>query len=406
MIRNMQSQNLMSKMWLRAARAALALAMVPAFGVLATPSAQAQTYKVLKNFDWRPDGSIPMAGLVVFGGKLYGTTYSGGIHRGTVFEMDKMGNETVLHNFQGLGWPVAGLVADSAGNLYGTVSNGGAHEAGAVFKIDTTGAETVLYKFKGGADGGTPYAGLLRDSAGNLYGTTRGGTVFKVDTTGAETTLYTFKGPPDGDEPVAGLVRDGAGNFYGTTASGGNTSGPCAPSGCGIVFKLDTTGKETVLYSFTGVPDGQYPAADLVLDAAGDLYGTTGAGGAGTCAGWPGCGTVFKVNKTTGMETVLYSFAGGTDGAHPEAGLARDAAGNLYGTTAYGGNAICTRFFTGCGTVFKLDTTGAETILHRFVQTDGANPFAGLLQKPAGTFYGTTAYGGRLSRGVVFKLKP
>ena len=155
--------------------------------------------------------------------------------------------------------PYGGLIRDSKGNLYGTTNGGGASGAGVVFKVDTSGNETVLYSFTGGADGGYPLAGVIRDSAGNLYGTTNGGgasgagVVFKVDTSGNETVLYSFTGGADGGFPLwVVLARDSAGNLYGTTAGGG-------ASGAGVVFKVDTSGNETVLYSFTGGADGGNP---------------------------------------------------------------------------------------------------------------------------------------------------
>src|SRR5439155_2369757 len=175
---------------------------------------------------------------------------------------------------------------------------------------------------------------LIRDSAGNLYGTTCcGGTfnygiVFKVDTSGNETGLYSFTGGADGASPLyVALLRDGAGNLYGTTQNGGDTS--CDPPyGCGTVFKLDSAGNETVLYSFVGGTDGQYPLAGVIRDASGNFYGTTSRGGSA------GAGTVFKLNPRTGKETVLYTFQSGpTDGDAPYAGLVMDSTGNLYGTT-------------------------------------------------------------------------
>jgi uncharacterized repeat protein (TIGR03803 family) len=168
---------------------------------------------------------------------------------------------TVLHRFTGADGQnpseYGHLIADSAGDLYGTTSGGGASGAGVVFKLNKTG-ETVLHSFTGGADGGTPYAGLTRDSAGNLYGTTSGGgasgagVVFKLDTTGTETVLYNFTKKPGGTNPYASLIQDSAGNLYGTTSGGG-------ASGAGVVFKLDTTGTETVLHNFTG-GDGGIPS--------------------------------------------------------------------------------------------------------------------------------------------------
>jgi len=271
---------------------------------------------------------------------------------------------TVLHEFKG--YPTDGanpfqehLIGDSAGNLYGTTYSGGASGYGVVFKLDTTGTESVLYSFTGGADGASPYAALLQDSAGNLYGTATGGgiggcipngcgVVFKLDTTGTETVLYSFTGGTDGGYPGAGLIQDAAGNLYSTTFDGG-------ASGAGVVFKLDTTGTETVLYSFTRGADGGGPKAGLIRDSAGNLYGTTASGGASSgCGG--GCGVVFKLD-TTGTETVLHSFTGGAGGAGPSGGLSQDSTGNLYGTAEYDGvfsGDDCKVSFLGCGVVFKL----------------------------------------------------
>ena len=268
-----------------------------------------------------------------------------------------------------------------------------------MFKLDKTGKETVLYSFAGGSDGENPVAGLVWDAKGNLYGITSlggasgYGTVFKLDKAGKETVLHSFTGPAgDGAEPMAGLTRDAKGNLYGTTVYGG--SGTCKNGGldgCGTVFKLDKTSKETVLYSFPGTEsDGTYPDAGLVPDAAGNLYDTTFGGGAS------GAGTVFKLDKT-GKETVLYSFDG-ADGANPVAGLVWDAKGNLYGTTYNGAS--------GYGTVFKLEKTGKETVLHSFVGTDGAHPYAGLVRDAKGKLYGTTYLGGSSDRGTVWKLTP
>jgi uncharacterized repeat protein (TIGR03803 family) len=377
---------------------ALALGAIIMTTGIATPAAQAQTYTLLHRFRVSPtDGANPHAGLIGDpAGNLYGTTdYGGAFGFGVVFKLDKTG-ETVLYSFTGGadgGNPLAGLIRDAAGNLYGTTSYGGASGWGVVFKLDTTGAETVLDTFTPRADGVYPDAGLIGDSAGNLYGTTydggasNGGVVFKLDTTRAETVLYSFTGGADGGHPEAGLIRDPAGNLYGATRWGG-------AFGCGVVFKLDTAGTETVLYSFTGRADGAYPVAGLIQDSAGNLYGTTYEGGAS------GLGVVFKLD-TTGTETVLHTFTGGTDGANPWAGLVRDLAGNLYGTTYDGGAS-------NGGVVFKLDTTGTETVLHTFTggAADGQYPYAGLIRDPAGNLYGTTYRGGFAGQGVVFKIQP
>jgi len=246
---------------------------------------------------------------------------------------------------------------------------------------------------------------LVPNSNGNLYGTTSQqgaygyGTVFKLDSTGKETVLYSFTGTSgDGANPYAGLARDAKGNLYGTTYYGGLES--CNNIGCGVVFKLDTTGKESLLHTFTGTEgDGANPSGGLVRDAKGNLYGTTrfSAGG----------GIVFKVDAT-GKETVLYAFSGHADGDEPFNGtLVRDGRGNLYGTTLLGGDLACSLGY-GCGTVFQVDTTGKETVLYNFTGTggDGENPMAGLVRDTKGNLYGTTAYGGAYGYGTVFKLTP
>jgi uncharacterized repeat protein (TIGR03803 family) len=327
-------------------------------------------------------------------GNLYGTTFGGGTAgRGVVYKLDTAGHETVLYSFTGGadgGDPYAGVIRDSAGDLYGTTFGGGAAGAGVVYKLDPADHETVLYSFTGGADGGNPYAGVIPDSAGNLYGTTYGGgtmwgVVYKLDRGGHETVLYTFGGGADGGNPYAGVIPDSAGNLYGTTYGGA--------AGAGVVFKVNTASQETVLYSFTGGADGWAPNAGVISDSAGNLYGTTVNGGTA------GRGVVYKLD-TAGQETVLYSFRGGADGAFPFAGVIRDSAGNLYGTTYVGG----TRDW---GVVYKLDTAGQETVLYRFTGgADGGNPWAGVIRDSAGNLYGTTAGGGKRGGGVVFKLKP
>ena len=378
-----------------------ALAVMLAFAVFATLSAQAQTYDVLHNFTGGADGAIPQASLVLdAAGNLYGTTSAGGTSNlGTIFKLDANGTKTVLHSFAGGtdgATPQAGLTRDAAGNFYGTTTVGGGSNSGTVFKLDANGTETVLYTFMGGVDGKLPNGPLVLDASGNLYGTTNDGgkanacffgyfgcgVVFKLDTAGRETVLYTFTGGIDGGEPYfAGLVRDAAGNLYGTTAAGGTSDN-------GTVFKLDTTGTETVLYSFGN--EGAQPFAGLVRDASGNLYGTTNNGGSGF-------GVVFKLD-TAGKEKVLHKFTGGADGAIPQASLVLDTAGNLYGTTTAGG-------VLNLGTVFKLDANGAETVLHSFTGgADGKSPYASLVLDPSGNLYGTTTGGGASNLGTVFKI--
>ncbi len=281
----------------------------------------------------------------------------------------------------------------------------------------------VLYSFTGGADGGEVLAGVISDGAGNLYGTTESGgiltglcapqgcgVVFKIDSTGKETVLHRFTGGADGAFPAAALVRDAAGALYGTTLSGGACSWIYDAMGCGVVFKLDpTTGQETVLYSFTGGSDGAAPEASLFFDNAGILYGTSSLGGgdaSGQCQAI-GCGVVFKLDPSTSTYTLLYSFTGAADGGQPIAGLVQDSAGNFYGATSSGGLnvSVCGGF--GCGVIFKLDPAGTYTVLYTFTgQADGGTPVAALIRNADGNLYGTTQNGGNYGWGVAFKLDP
>ncbi|MGB9072893.1 MAG: choice-of-anchor tandem repeat GloVer-containing protein [Terriglobales bacterium] len=336
------------------------------------------TEKVLYNFCSQPncaDGSVPSAGLIFDksanafkGGNLYGTTAYAGVNGGgTVFELSPTGTEKVLYSFcsqpncaDGEG-PYAGLVRDAQGNLYGTTYWGGGPNLGTVFELTPAGIETPLYAFTDDAGDANPSGGLVRDAQGNLYGTTQPfnfdgplvpGTVFELTSAGAYKTLYAFCSKHncgDGSAPFAGLVQDARGNLYGTTGAGGNQS---CYSGCGVVFKVTPSGKEKVLYAFCAQPncaDGAVPVAGLVLDTKGNLYGTSTGGGAF------GYGTVFELSPT-GTEKVLYSFTGGADGGSPQAGLVRDGSGNLYGTTAGGGNNVVCGGVGGfgCGVVFKI----------------------------------------------------
>src|SRR5277367_38696 len=333
------------------------------------------------------------------------------------------GSSKVLYKFRGgtdAGHPFDGIVFDAQGNLYGTTSEGGGTcegmPCGSVFKLtpnsDGGWTETVLHRFKG-SDGEMPYAGLVVDGAGNLYGTTPaggssgGGTAFELkrnsDGTWTEILLHTFcllTNCADGQGPFAGLTLDAAANLYGTTSNGGSL-------GVGTVFKLTPnsggTWTETVLLSFDG-HDGAQPQAGVILDASGNLYGSTMLAGAG------GGGTIFKMTPNpdgTWKEHVLYAFKAGRDGAGPQDGVTLDAAGNLYGTTSLGGSSGCQ---DGCGTIFKLSPKmnggWKETVLRRFTKNDGATPYAGITFDASGNLYGTTRNGGSTNDGVVFKLVP
>ena len=381
--------------------------------VLTHALAQGQTFSVIHTFNGN-DGSWPTGNLVHdAAGNFFGTTIYGGANNcGTIFEMDSAGNVTVLYSVPYSDYcsgPRAGVIRDRAGNLYGTAIGPPTHN-GYIFKLDTAGNFTTLYTFTGGADGSGPESSsLVRDPLGNLYGTTNGGgtsntgTVFQLNAiSGSLTTLHTFNpSGGDGASPYAGLVRDKSGNLYGTTAYGGLLY--CSrPTGCGTVFKLDTTGKERVLHNFAPKQgDGAFPKSALVLDSEGNLYGTTSEGGDDSCLG--GCGTIFKIDAT-GKETVLYAFTGSADGLDPITPLTRDAAGNLYGTTA--GD-----FLSVHGTVFKLDTKGVFTTLYTFTGgSDGSFPNTGLVFDKAGNLFGTAEWGGDQTCinisgcGVIFEI--
>ncbi len=349
--------------------------------------------------------------------------------------------ENVLFNFDngsGGGQLLSGVVLDSSGNLYGTTSNGGltsdctrfgSSGCGVVYEVSPSGAswtESVLYSFTGGTDGGIPGAGVVRDAAGNLFGTTEVGgdnsacsgngcgVVYELAQSGGvwhETVLYTFTGGTDGGDPQAGLILDAAGNLYGTTSIGGNNS-DCPQqrtTGCGVVFKLSPASgggwQETVIHTFTG-NDGATPLAGLTFDSAGNLYGTTAFGGTLSF------GVVFELapNGAGGWKFgVIHNFTGHNDGAGPRASLLSNA-GNLYGSADVDGADFA-------GVIFQLVPGSAGGwkfgVIHTFTGGhDGAHPLGALIADPSGNLYGTSEAGGMLSEcftagcGVAFKLSP
>lgn len=293
------------------------------------------------------DGIDPAAALVRdASGGLYGTTGGG---CSALFKLAPRGGMTLLHAFAGSPndgcRSTAAVVRDCCGNLYGTSVNGGPESSlcpagcGTVFRFDKNGKETVLRSFAGW-DGAYP-GSLLSAGGGVFYGTTSSvglknnfGTVFKIDSTGKEAVLYRFGGGADGANPVGSLVLDSTGALYGTTTHGGDPT--CQ---CGVAFKLDASGKETVLTTF-GPNGAGFPNAGLVADSAGNFYGTTGPP-----TGSQGLGQIFKLDAY-GNTTVLYDFTGGADGAVPN-GVLLGADGNLYGTASGGGEF-------GFGTIFKI----------------------------------------------------
>jgi uncharacterized repeat protein (TIGR03803 family) len=317
--------------------------------------------------------------------------------------------------------PYGSLIRDRQGNFYGTTSLGGSSNClnggcGVVFKLSPLGVETVLYRFTGGSDGANPFGALIRDGSKNLYGTTNYGgvsgcgavskgcgVVFKLTPGGVETVLHAFTGGNDGEAPFSGpLVRDTAGNFYGTTGGGATN--------LGTAFKLTPGGTETVLHAFTGGlngggADGSHPYGGVIIDENGNLYGIAYQSSGGQ-------GNVFKIGSD-GKFSVLHDFTGGADGGNPWGGLVRDNLGNLYGTTLFGGADLRIN----AGVVFKLAPDGTETVLHNFTPppygSDGKYTHTNLIMDQQGNLYGVTFDGGDRrghgdpnGGGVVFQISP
>lgn len=406
----------------RLSSTALVLAAILALLAATLP---AQTLTTLYNFSGlRIDGFSPNGSLLFdTQGNLYGTTEgfgNSGCHKqdlacGTIFKIAPGGTETTLFAFAtgSNAYPMAGVIEDAQGNFYGTTFGTGGPTSldGTVFRLKKQKTLNKLHVFRGSraqpGDGAFPTAGVVMDTQGNIYGTTiQGGsgfgTVFEVSASGAESIRYKFTGP-DGANPFGGLILDTQGNLYGTTTDGGT-------NGDGAIFKLTPSGTETVLHSFAGT-DGQFPLAGVIRDAGGNFYGTTEGGG------MFGEGTVYKLD-TSGKETVLHDFSGSPDGNFPDGALIMDAQGNLYGTTADGGN-IATNCSAGCGTIFKVDSSGKETLLYEFCSkancVDGYRPTGALAFDAQGNLYGSTVYGGtgqcRIGStitgcGTIFKLTP
>jgi uncharacterized repeat protein (TIGR03803 family) len=374
-------------------------------------AAQSQTFASLHSFDGT-DGANPYGELVqATDGNFYGTTAEGGANgQGTVFKITPNGTLTTLYNFCSKSnctdgaLPYSGLVQATNGNFYGTTIEGGASGSGTVFRITQSGTLTTLHSFcseSGCTDGGNPYAALVQATDGNFYGTTfvdganNAGTVFRITPSGALTTIYTFcsQSCADGGNTYAGLIQAANGDFYGTTIDGGTF-------GFGTLFKITPSGTLTALYSFCsvepGCTDGAMPYGALVQGADGNFYGTTALNGGG--ANGPD-GTVFKMTPS-GTLTTLHSFCSQsdcTDGASPYAGLVQATNGNFFGTT-FGGGA------NGIGTAFEITPSGVLTTLHSFDSTDGAGPFEDLAQGTDGSLYGATVAGGTNNDGTIFSV--
>jgi uncharacterized repeat protein (TIGR03803 family) len=380
--------------------------------------------KVLYSFCALPgcsDGSYPEGGVIFDAARnLYGTTNVGGAGYGTVFTLTLDSGKWILKTIYTFttaedGFGPTNLVFDNQGNLYGTTgygggslmcSNGGCGTVFQLVPVNGVWTKNTLYAFTGGADGSVPLTGVVLDNAGNLYGTTweggtnGAGTVFELVRSGnvwTEVVLHSFTGGIDGGTPLSGLVLDNRGHLYGTTSRGGSAN-------FGTVFEVAPTQngwRERVLHSFTGrVSDGAVPwAGSLILDRAGNLYGTTSGGGTSNF------GTVFQLSRPQPgvvIETILCNFLGGNDGSAPYTGVIIDSAGNLYGTTSVGGIGLN-------GTVFTLTNVGGlwtKKVLYSFNATNGSEPFGNLVFDRVGHVYGAAASGGPHDTGVVFEIAP
>jgi uncharacterized repeat protein (TIGR03803 family) len=408
---------------------AVAVTTFLVLAAIASTPVQAQTYSVVHTFTNLPDGSGPYPLIQDEHGNLYGTTEWGGAicggrgaTCGTVYKVDSAGAETILYRFLGGddgANPVAALVQDAAGNLYGTTRGNGAIPAhSTVFKVDPEGRETVLYVFDPSFQACCQDSPLALDEAGNLYGMSPYagepgcgvnqvgcGSLYEVTSSGTFRLLHIFKGT-DGIRPEGGLVRDPKGNLYGTTLLGGDLSCESigGPSGCGTVFKLGSDGKYTVLHTFSGHADGANPLG-VIGGRDGNLYGIAGFGGDLNCYKGAGCGTIFRVD-TKGKFSVLFTF---TPDIMPQPSFAihllRDSEGNLYGVNQVGGANFS-------GFLFKIDPAREFTNLFSFPPTsqlqDGSMPM-GVTRDSAGNFYGTMLLGGSLNNcefgcGTVFKI--
>ena len=404
------------------------VSLVSVILVVAAGASESVNPTVLTSFGVNLNGGSNIYGGVILDarGDLYGATADGGAHgSGVVYRLSGSGGswtETVLYSFRGGlldgANPHASLTWDGQQTLYGTTIAGGLNHnctggCGVVFSLVPISRgqwmETVIYRFTGGADGSVPYAGLTMDSSGNLYGATSTGgssgfgVVYKLSyspTSGwAQTVLHSFSGSADGATPFSAPILDQAGNLYGVTYYGG-------PGNFGTVYQISPVGdswKERILYAFEGASDGANPAASLVFDQAGNLYGTTVLGGSASV------GTAFELNAAGAWtKTVLHNFLGlsSQDGANPN-GLIFDSAGNLWGTTVAGG-------LYNPGTIFELvpqpGGVWQETVDYSFTGgNDGAYPSAGLVLDPFGRFYGTTLWGGLAGHtvgGVAFEIVP
>jgi uncharacterized repeat protein (TIGR03803 family) len=435
-----------SQFWAAVSKALAVMTVTLIIALILAPGAAAGTYKILYNFTGGADGNQPEAAVILdTAGNLYGTTILGGAFGdGVVFEVIKNSDgtwtESVLHSFAGGtdgATPHSGLTFDASGNLYGTTQGGGTSSAGTVFELvpnsDGTWTESVLYSFTGGSDGASPWAGLIFDATGALYGTTYLGgasglgVVYKLTPnsggTWTESVLHTFTGGDnDGSNPRFGsLIFDTAGKLYGATTTGGGTTCYDGEPGCGAIFEMkpqsDGSWKEKVILNFNTY--GLIHGEGVVFGPAGHLYGVAVGG---YNSGVPNdLGAIFELTPGADgkwTERLLHEFHGNQSGAYPQVPIAFDAAGDIILATSdgYDPGGTC------CGQVFKLIPSAhgwRKQALHIFQgpPQDGSTPYAGIVLDAAGNIYGTTCDAGsggaggntcwiQSGSGVVYELTP
>jgi hypothetical protein len=392
--------------------------------------ASAQTFHVIYTFTGHSSAANPIAGVTLDRqGNVYGTTAWGGgsdTGNGTAYELQRTQSGFIYHQLHDFGngldgsLPWAGVTIGPNGSLYGTTYVGGTTQNGIVYNLRPPATfcrsvscpwnETILYNFTRGSDGGDPQGGVIFDQNGNMYGSNVNGgggndmgVVYKMTPSQggwSYRVLYAFTGGPDGANPGS-LIFDSAGNLYGAAAAGGQPG--CSGFGCGTVFQLSPSGSgwtEQTLYTFHDSSDGADPQGGLIMDSAGNLYGST-------CCGDGTGGTIFELSPAGGSWTfnLLYSY-NNNSGLGPWGNLVRDSAGNLYGASVFNG-------LYGQGVVFKLTPTNGGwvyTSVHDFTGgTDGGWPEGGLAIDGEGNIYGTTYQGGLQSCGfcgVVYEITP